>query len=505
MSQPQLASSLPSATPGSGLHKALHWLESGPKRMLIGGQWVASLSGKTFETSDPSTEQVLARVCEAESADVDAAVQAARRAFEARTWTGISPHARARFLFKIADAIEAHADELAALESLNNGAPLAFAARQVAAMAECFRYYAGWSTKIQGTVSPSDDSRFIYMLREPMGVCALINAWNAPLAMAAIKIAPALACGNTAVLKPAEQTPLSTLRLAEIIEAVGLPPGVLNVVPGYGATAGAAMAAHRDIDKISFTGSTGVGALILQASVSNMKKVTLELGGKSPNIVFPDADLDKAFETAVMTMCRNSGQICSAGTRLFVHESLHDQAAEQVARIAAAYKVGSPFDPATQLGPLISARQMDRVLSYVDAGKSGGATLSLGGSRVGHVGHFVEPTVFSSVSNDMRIAREEIFGPVLSIIPFKDEDDAVLKGNDNDYGLAAAVWTRDASRAHRVARALKAGRVWINTYAETDPVMSQGGYKQSGYGRENGPESIDAFTQTKSVRRRLEP
>jgi phenylacetaldehyde dehydrogenase len=318
-----------------------------------------------------------------------------------------------------------------------------------------------------------------------------------------MKIAPALACGNTAVLKPAEQTPLSTLRLAELIEEAGLPPGVLNVVPGYGATAGAALSAHPDIDKISFTGSTAVGRQILQASAGNMKKVTLELGGKSPNIIFPDADIDKALEAAVSTICRNSGQICSAGTRLFVHESLHDEAAERVARMAAAYKVGSPFDPATQLGPLISARQMERVLSYVDAGQSAGAKLNQGGSRVGKVGYFVEPTVFSGVSNDMRIAREEIFGPVLSIIPFKDENDAVLKGNDTEYGLAAAVWTRDVSRAHRVARALKSGRVWINTYAEVDPVMSIGGYKQSGYGRENGAESIDAFTQTKSVYMRL--
>jgi acyl-CoA reductase-like NAD-dependent aldehyde dehydrogenase len=502
MSKAALSSvSAPAISPAH--RKALEWLQAVPKRMLIGGQWVNAISGKTFETINPATEQRLALVAEADSADVDAAVAAARRAFEAPTWTGISPHARTRVLLKIAEAVDQHAEELAVLETLNNGAPLSFAARQVANMAETFRYYAGWPTKIMGTTNPTDDSRFIYMLREPMGVCALINAWNAPLAMAGMKIAPALACGNTVVLKPAEQTPLSTLRLAELIEEVGLPPGVLNIVPGFGATAGAAMAAHPNIDKIAFTGSTAVGRLILQAAAGNMKKVTLELGGKSPNIIFPDADLDKALEAAVATICRNSGQICSAGTRLFVHESLHDEASERIAKIASTYKVGSPFETDTQLGPLISARQMERVLSYVDAGKSGGAKLNLGGSRVGDVGYFVQPTIFSGVSNDMTIAREEIFGPVLSIIPFKDEDDAVRKGNATEYGLASAVWTRDASRAHRVARALKAGRVWINTYAETDPVMSMGGYKQSGYGRENGAESIEAYTQTKSVLMRL--
>lgn len=490
-----------SITPGH--QRALDWIASGPKQLLIGGKWVNALSGKTFETINPATEQVLVSIAEADSADIDAAVLAARRAFRAPNWNGISPHARGRLLLKIADLVESHAEELAVLETLDMGAPLSATGGRAGQVADIFRYYAGWPTKIFGTTNPMDAGRFQYMLREPMGVCGLINAWNVPLVMAATKIAPALACGNTAILKPAEQAPLTTLRLAELIEQAGLPPGVLNIVPGFGATAGAAMAAHRGIDKISFTGSTAVGRQILQASAGNLKKVSLELGGKSPNIVFPDADIDRALSVAVETMCRNSGQICSAGTRLFVHESLHDQASEQVSRIAATYKVGSPFDADTQLGPLISQRQMERVLSYVDAGTSEGARLSLGGARVGDSGYFVEPTVFSGVANTMTIAQEEIFGPVLSIIAFKDEDDAVFQGNDTEYGLAAAVWTRDASRAHRVARALNAGRVWINTYAEGDPVMSFGGYKQSGYGRELGAESIDAFTQTKSILMRL--
>ncbi len=482
-----------------GHRAALAWIEAGPKRMLIGGKHVDALSGRTFKTENPETEGTLVEVAEAEVADVDAAVRAARTAFESKAWAGMSPHARTQVLLRIADLMERHAEELAVLETLDNGAPLTITRRFVAYAAQTFRYYAGWPTKIMGTTSPTDPSKLVYVLREPVGVCGLINAWNAPLGQAATKIAPALACGNTVLVKPAEQTPLTTLRLCELIMEADLPPGVINVLPGFGAKAGAAIVAHDGVDKVAFTGSTVIGKQILAASAGNLKKLTLELGGKSPNIIFADADLDAAIVAAVNAFTRNSGQICSAGTRLFVHESLHDEVAEKIAKRAAGYKVGSPFDAKTELGPLISARQMERVLGYVDSGRQQGATLSLGGGRVGNVGYFVAPTVFSRVGNDMKIAQEEIFGPVLSVIPFKDDDDAVRKANDTQYGLAAAVWTRDLSRAHKVARALKAGRVWVNTYGEIDQVFSTGGYKQSGVGREMGPESIDAYTQTKPV------
>lgn len=479
--------------------RALQWARSGPKQLLIGGQWVAAQSGKTVETFNPATEQLLCEIADGDAADVDAAVAVARRAFEAPSWSGISPHARTRALLKIAEAVEQHAEELAMIETLDNGMPLWYSAGVAAMAAELFRYYAGWPSKIFGTTNPTDASGFLYTLREPMGVCGQIIPWNVPLVMAAGKIANALACGNTVVLKPAELASLSTLRLAQLIQETDLPAGVVNIVTGLGAGAGAALAAHPGIDKIAFTGSTAIGKQILQASAGNLKKVTLELGGKSPNIIFPDADIEKALQAAVKSFCGNSGQICSSGTRLFVHESLHDEVSERIASITASYKVGSPLAPDTKLGPLISARQLERVLSYIESGKGSGATLKIGGSRVNVPGYFVEPTVFSGVANGMKIAQEEIFGPVLSIIAFKDEDDAVFQGNQTDYGLAAAVWTRDIARGHKVARALKAGRVWINTYGEADPVMPFGGYKQSGLGREFGAESIDAYTQTKAI------
>lgn len=492
-------SSTPSNTSPLGKTNALDWIQNGRKRLLIGGNWVESLSGNAFDSLNPATEEILCQITEAGEADVEAAVLAARRAFDQPSWNGMSPHARSRLLILMAEQIERHSQELAAIETLDNGMPLWYAAGAVAMASEVFRYYAGWPTKIFGATLPSDGSTFLYTLREPLGVCGQIIPWNVPMMMAAIKIANALACGNTVILKPAELASLSTLRLAELLQELDLPPGVLNILPGFGATAGAALAQHPDVDKIAFTGSTAVGKHIVHAATGNLKKVTLELGGKAPNVIFADADVEKAVLAAVKTFCGNSGQVCSAGTRLFVHESLHDEVTARVAELAATYKVGCPFDPETRVGPLISSGQMERVLSYIGVGQDAGAQLQLGGQRVGERGYFVAPTVFSDVRNGMRIAQEEIFGPVVSIIPFKDEDDAVFQSNETTYGLSAALWTRDISRAHKVARRLKAGRVWINTFGESDTVMPFGGFKQSGWGREFGQESIDAYTQVKAV------
>jgi acyl-CoA reductase-like NAD-dependent aldehyde dehydrogenase len=488
------------AARGAKQSAVFEFLKSGPKKLLIGGKWVASKSGKTFETVNPANEEVLALVAEGDKADVDEAVKAARKAFEEGKWAKLGPHQRARTLFKIADAIDAHADELAELESLDNGKPLSQArAIDIPAAAETFRYYAGWCSKIYGETNPSDPSMFNYTLREPVGVCGQIIPWNFPLLMAAWKVAPALACGNTTILKPAEQTPLTAIRLGELLCELGLPDGVFNLITGFGPGAGSSISEHPDIDKVAFTGSAEVGRLILHASEGNLKKVSLELGGKSPNIIFPDAEMEAAVPNAMMGVFYNSGQVCAAGTRIFVQRDAYDNFVEQLTKYTQGMTMGDPLDPKTKMGPLVSKEQFDKVKGYLDIGRKEGAKVTIGGEAAAGKGYYVKPTIFVDVNNDMRIAREEIFGPVAVTIPFKDENDAIFQGNNTTYGLAAAVWTRDVGRAHKVARALKAGTVWVNCYGMVDPISPFGGYKQSGFGRELGKYAVDLYTQVKTV------
>jgi acyl-CoA reductase-like NAD-dependent aldehyde dehydrogenase len=473
------------------------------KQHFIGGRWVAPLSGGSIATENPATEENITRIARGGSADVDAAVQSARGAFESAAWSGMNPHDRSRLMIRIARAVADNSEELAQLETLENGMPLAISRQMLAATVRTFEYFAGWPTRITGSIQPTDPTLLAYTNREPIGVCGQIIPWNAPMTMAGWKIAPAIACGNTVVMKPAEQTSLGALRLAELMAGVGLPDGVVNIVTGTGDEVGEALVEHAGIDKVAFTGSTRVGKQILRKSADTLKKVTLELGGKSPNIIFPDGDIDKALFFATLAYTMVSGQICTAGSRIFVHERIFDEVSEKLVALANMQQVGDPLDPGTAMGPLISKAQLDRVSQYVALGQEEGARLLAGGARVGSKGYFHRPTLFAGTRRDMRIVREEIFGPVAVLIPFTDEEDAVLEGNNTEYGLGAAVWTNDISRAHRVARRLQAGTVWVNTYAEGDPTMPFGGYKQSGLGRENGEEAVHAYTQTKSVFVRL--
>jgi acyl-CoA reductase-like NAD-dependent aldehyde dehydrogenase len=481
------------------------FLKDQPKKLYIGGKWVDSASGKTFDTIDPSTGEVLARVAEAGAEDADRAVAAARKAHDRGVWRDLPPAERAKALWRAGDLIEERATEFAQLESLDNGMPINDALLfHVPLSAATFRYYAGWVTKLDGgTQQTSFPGKYLsYTLREPVGVVAQIIPWNFPLLMASWKVAPALACGNAVVLKPSEETPLSALLLAEILEQAEIPAGVFNVVPGPGETVGARLAAHPQVDKIAFTGSTEVGKLIARASAaSNLKRVSLELGGKSPNIVFADADLARAVSGAFLGIFFNQGQVCSAGSRLFVQEKIYDETVDDLSKSVKDLQIGPGIDPMTQMGPLVSKTQMDRVLGYIATGSEEGARLVTGGTKAEGLGpgYFVRPTVFADVDGKMRIAREEIFGPVLAAIPFSDEDDLIAKANDTMYGLVAGVWTNDVKRAHRVAHALQAGTVYVNCYHVADPATPWGGYKQSGWGRELGPYALDLYTEIKNV------
>jgi phenylacetaldehyde dehydrogenase len=483
-------------------------------RLLIGGEWVEPASGKTFQTVNPATGETLAEIAAGESEDIDRAVAAARRAFESGPWPKMTPAERQKMIWRLADLIEAHLEEFAQLETLDNGKPLAVArVADVPLTIEHFRYYAGWATKIEGETIPvsvpyAPGARFFnYTLREPIGVIGQIIPWNFPLLMAAWKLGPALAAGNCVVLKPAEQTPLSALRLGELIQEAGFPPGVVNIVTGFGETAGAALAAHPDVDKVAFTGSGEVGKLIVQASADNLKRVSLELGGKSPNVIFRDADLDAAADGAAAAIFFNHGQCCCAGSRLFVEKPAYDKVLERVSEMSQKIKLGPGWEPDTEMGPLVSEEQLRRVTGYLDTGRGEGACLVTGGGRPdGDLakGYFVQPTVFTDVRNDMKIMQEEIFGPVVAVTPFTDVEDVVRASNDTTYGLAAGIWTQDVAKAHRAAAALKAGTVWINCYNVFDAASPFGGYKQSGYGREMGHHALDLYTQIKSVWLRLE-
>ena len=471
------------------------------QKMFIGGKWVNSVSGKTFPTLNPSTGQVICQVAEGDAADVDLAVKAARTALEDGPWGRMNASDRGRLINKLADAIETHQDELASLETLDNGKPIADSlAADLPLTIKCYRYYAGWADKIHGKTIPIDGNYFCYTRHEPIGVVGQIIPWNFPLLMQAWKWGPALACGNTLVLKPAEQTPLTALRVAQLAQEVGFPDGVINVVPGYGPTAGAAVSGHMGIDKVAFTGETTTGKIILTAAAqSNLKRVTLELGGKSPNIVFADADLDAAIEGAYFGLFFNQGQCCVAGSRLFVQESAYEEFCHKMVQKTKARKVGDPFDLTTEQGPQVSQEQMERVMGFIDSGKKDGAKLLTGGKQAGKDGYFVEPTVFTDVKDDMKIAQEEIFGPVMSIMKFKDADEVVARGNKTNYGLAAAVWTKDVKKAHTIAARLKAGTVWVNCYDVFDAAAPFGGFKMSGIGRELGVYALANYTEVKTV------
>jgi phenylacetaldehyde dehydrogenase len=474
--------------------------------MLINGEWVPAASGKTFASYNPATGQVLADVAEGDAEDINRAVAAARAAFDTGPWRKMTASERGRLIWKLGDLLDQHTQEFAELETLDNGKPLTISrAADVPLAAELFRYMAGWATKLEGSTIPLSVPYtpgavyHAYTVREPIGVVGQIIPWNFPLLMAAWKLGPALATGCTIVLKPAEQTPLTALRLGELMLEAGFPPGVINIVPGFGETAGAALAAHPDVDKVAFTGSTEVGRLIVHAAAGNLKKVTLELGGKSPNVVFADSNVDQAIAGAASAIFFNHGQCCCAGSRLFVEKSIFDRVVDGVSEAASKIKVGPGLDPSTDMGPLVSEEQMNRVCGFIESGRTEGARAVVGGKRVGDSGYFVEPTVLVDTKDDMQVIQEEIFGPVVAAIPFEDPAQLVARANDSVYGLAAGIWTQDVAKAHAVAAQMRAGTVWINCYNIFDAALPFGGYKQSGWGREMGKEALENYTETKAV------
>ena len=481
-------------------------LGDGPLPLFIDGEWVGAASGKTFSVHDPATAEVVVEVAEAGAEDVDRAVRAARRAFESGPWPRTGGAERGRLVWRLADLLEENVEQIAELESLDNGMPVGVVRDAVVPLsANVLRYMAGWASKLEGKTIPLDvpaspEARFFaYTLRQPVGVVGQIVPWNFPLLMTSWKIAPALAAGCTVVLKPAEETPLTALLLAQLAAEAGLPDGVFNVLPGYGETAGAALASHSEVDKIAFTGSTEVGRSIVAASAGNLKKVALELGGKSPNIVFDDADLEAAISGSADAVFFNAGQNCAAGGRLFVQSGVFDAVVSGIAERAAELTIGPGQDPESQLGPLVSDQQLERVAGYVASAREEGATVALGGERHGDRGYFFEPTILTEVAPEMRVMREEIFGPVVAVSRFDDVDDLVARANATDYGLASGIWTRDISVAHQVAARLQAGTVWINTYSLNAASLPFGGFKQSGWGRELGEEGFNSYLQTKSV------
>ena len=468
--------------------------------MLIDGKWHGSASGKTFETYNPATEELIAEVAEGDAADIDKAVKAARKAFDSGPWSKTDARDRGRMLYKLADLIEANFDELAELETLDNGKPISESRNaDLPLVLDCLRYYAGWADKIGGQTLPVRGNFFSYTRKEPVGVAGQIIPWNFPMLMVSWKWGPALAAGCTIVMKPAEQTPLTCLRLGELAMEAGFPAGVINIVPGFGETAGDALVKHPGVDKVAFTGSTEVGRIIMRNAAETFKRLTLELGGKSPNIVFADADTDAAIDGSILGLYLNQGQCCCAGSRMFVQESVYDDVVQRLGDKVSKRRVGDPFDPATEMGPQVDKAQFDKTLSYIDQGREAGARVVTGGERLGDKGYFVRPTVFADVKDDMKIAQEEIFGPVLSVIKFKEIDEVVSRANATEYGLAAAVWTRDIGKAHTIANRVRAGTVWVNCYNVFDAAAPFGGFKSSGIGRELGEKAIDNYTESKTV------